>query len=187
MVYAGTSAGVIFRTIDGGNTWNNVYKAEAPIISIAFDSQNPSVVYFGVFQRGILKTTDAGEETEEITNKILTLNGNRQIFSVVTDPYHTNRLYAGTADGIIKSVDGGENWEELDILGSSKNFPIRCISINPQNSNELMYVAGKAIYKTTDGGERWSTFQLDTEKNVSRIIYDTKNPANVYATLRSFQ
>lgn len=186
IIYAGTSDGVIFKTIDGGSTWNNLYKADAPVTSIAFDSANSSVVYFGVFQRALLKGTNGGNQIEDITGNLSGLNGNQSLFKVVADPRQSGILYVGLGSGIAKSVDGGASWKNLNILGSSMNFPIRVLAINPQNSSEIIYVAGKAIYKSTDAGERWATFQLDTAKDVSGIVYNKNNPSIIYAGLRSF-
>ncbi|HAV11043.1 MAG TPA: hypothetical protein DCX32_00630 [Candidatus Moranbacteria bacterium] len=186
VLYAGTNEGVIFKTTDGGNTWNNIHKAEAPVTSIAFDSANSNVVYFGVFQRSLLKTSNGGVSVENITSKISGLDGNQSVFSVTTDPRSAGTLYAGLGNGIAKSVNGGENWVNLNTLGSSRNFPVRVLAVNPQNSSELIYVAGKAIYKSTDGGVQWSTFQLDTAKDVGGIVYNRNNPSIIYAGLRNF-
>jgi len=186
ILYAGTSQGVIFKTTDGGSTWNNLYKADAPVTSIAFDSSNSTIVYFGVFQRGLLRTSNGGSQVENITHILSGLGGNQNVFSVVADPRVSGTVYVGLSNGISKSVDGGATWTEINVLGSSKNFPARVIAVNPQNSKEIVYVAGKAIYKSVDGGSQWATFQLDAPKDISGIVYNKNNPSIIYAGLRNF-
>jgi len=184
VIYAGTSQGMIFKTTDAGTSWHNLYMAGAPVTSIAFDSADTSVVYFGVFQRDLLKTTNGGETIERITSNISSSSNSQSVFSVVADPGAPGTVYIGLAKGISKSTDGGKTWSNLNILESSKMFPIRAMAINPSNSSEMIYVSGKAV--SIDSGNQWSTFQLDTGKDVSSVVYNRSNPAIIYAGFRSF-
>ena len=185
IVYAGTSSGVIIKSTDGGQTWSSLKKADGPIISIAFDSANDSNVFFGVFQKGILETKDGGTNIDEAT-KGINLGWNiSSLNTLISDPYLSGVVYAGTKNGIFRrSADG--KWEELNIIESSKAFPIRAIAVNPLNSKEIIYSSAKAIYKSTDNGSSWSTFQLDTSKDISLLQYDSANTSKIYAGLRSF-
>ena len=81
---------------------------------------------------------------------------------------------------------GGDSWNAMNLIESSKAFAIRSIAINPKNSKEIMYSSAKALYKSTDSGVRWATFQLDTAKEISVLKYDVADPVKIYAGLRSF-
>jgi len=185
IIYAGTSAGVIFKTTDGGNTWENLAKADGPIIGIAFDSANSNHIFFGIFQKGILETKDGGKTVENITEKLGNTLGFKGVYTIVSDPYLSGVVYIGTEKGIYRRTQD-EKWNELNIIESSKAFPIRAIAINPGNSKEILYSSAKAIYKSTDSGATWATFQLDTAKEISVLRYDKTNPAKIYAGLRKF-
>jgi len=185
ILYAGTSEGFIIKTTDGGLTWVNLKKAEGPVISIALDVANSSHIFFGVFQRGILETKDGGTTIEDITKKIDPTRSTTKLYTIVADPQLPGVIYAGTENGIFRrSAD--ETWSALNIIGSSKAFPVRAISINPKNSKEIIYSSAKAIYKSVDGGVTWSTFQLDTAKEISVLRYDLTDSAKIYAGLRKF-
>lgn len=186
VIYVGTSAGAIFKTTDAGKSWHNLHRASAPVTSISFDSNDTSTVYFVAFRMGILKTSNGGEKIEEITENISMFGNSRSIFTAFADPVISGTVYLGTESGILKTSDGGKNWVGVNILESSKTFPIRVISINPYDSREILYVSGKAIYKSVDGGQKWSTFQLDSGKDVSSIVYNKDNPSIIYAGLRKF-
>jgi len=185
ILYAGTSEGVIIKTTDGGSTWVNLKKAEGPVVSIAFDAADDSHIFFGVFQKGILETKDAGKTIDDITKKIDPISSTASIDTVVADPYSAGVVYAGTDKGIFRRAQD-ETWSELNIIESSKAFPVRAISINPKNSKEIMYSSAKAIYKSVDEGVTWSTFQLDTDKEISVLRYDPMDSAKIYAGLRKF-
>jgi photosystem II stability/assembly factor-like uncharacterized protein len=188
ILYAGTSAGVIIKTTDAGKTWVNLKLNQIinkPIISIAFDAANDAHIFFGVFQTGVLETKNAGTTLEDITKKIDTVGSASSLYSLVADPYLAGVVYAGTGMGIFRRT-GGETWEALNLIQSSKAFPVRAIAINPRNSKEIMYSSAKAIYKSTDSGAKWATFQLDTSKDVSVLRYDQTDPTKIYGGMRSF-
>ena len=185
VMYAGTSEGVILKTSDSGKTWRNLKKAGGPIISIAFDNGNSGHVFFGVFQKGVLETNDAGETINDINEKMGNMRGSMSVYTIVSDPYLSGVVYVGTEKGIYRRSQD-EKWSELNIIESSKAFPIRAIAINPGNSKEILYSSAKAIYKSTDSGATWATFQLDTAKEISILRYDNVNPPKIYAGLRKF-
>jgi photosystem II stability/assembly factor-like uncharacterized protein len=96
--------------------------------------------------------------------------------SLVLDMNRNGVLYVGTAKGIFRSSDYAKTWEALNIIESSKKFPIGAIAVNPKNSSEIAYVAGLTLYKSVDGGIRWSTHSIASDKNVSFLRYDAYNP-----------
>ncbi|EKD58980.1 MAG: hypothetical protein ACD_56C00014G0001 [uncultured bacterium] len=188
ILYAGTSDGVIIKTIDGGQTWVNLKmenKTNSPIVSIGFDAANDAHVFFAVFQTGILETKNGGATLEDVTKQIDTIGNTSSVYTLTTDPYFGGIVFAGTANGVFRR-NGDGTWSSMNLIESSKAFPVRSIAVNPRNSKEIMYSSAKAIYKSTDGGARWATFQLDTSKEISAIRYDASNPARIYAGLRGF-
>lgn len=184
IIYAGTSAGVIIKSTNGGQTWANLKKVNGPVISIAFDAADSSHIFFGVFQKGVFETKDGGKNIDDITKNINTVGNTSNVYTLVADPNISGVVYAGTDKGIFRRAADG-TWDALNIIESSKNFPIRAIAINPKNSNEIIYSSAKAIYKSTDGGLRWYIFQLETAKEISVLRYDQINTSKIYAGLRS--
>lgn len=189
VLYAGTNEGVIVKTVDGGQTWVNLKKeanqATGPIVNIGFDSANDAHVFFAVFQAGVLETKNAGATIEDITSKIDTVGRTTSVYNLTVDPYLPGVVYVGTGAGIFRR-SGGDDWKSLNIIESSRSFPIRSIAINPKNSREIIFSSAKAIYKSVDSGATWSTFQLDTSKEISALRYDQSDPNRIYAGLRSF-
>lgn len=190
VLYAGTNEGVIIKSTDAGQTWVNLkiggdLNFNAPIVSIAFNFENDSHILFASYQRGILETKNGGQSFENINKQMDSVGNITTIYTLVSDPYLGGTFYVGTGSGIFKRSSDGK-WSSLNIIESSKAYPIRSIVVNPRNSREIMYSSAKAIYKSTDGGNKWSTFQLDTNKDISIIRYDTQNTGRIYAGLRNF-
>jgi photosystem II stability/assembly factor-like uncharacterized protein len=186
VLFAGTSEGVIIKTTDGGVTWTNIKKADGPVISIIFDSSDERHVFFAIFEVGVLETKDGGKMIEDISRKIDTKSNTTSVYSLAGDPSSAGVVYVGTGSGIFKKTGAGDLWEAVNIIESSKAFPIRAIAINPTNSKEIMYASAKALYKSTDGGTQWATFQLDTTKEIGVLKYDQTDPTKLYGGLRKY-
>jgi photosystem II stability/assembly factor-like uncharacterized protein len=197
VVYAGTSAGSVIKSTDGGMTWKNVTTATAPVTQILFDRSNPSFVMLVLFQKGTSVSQDEGAtftehlpKSESITRNPLT--GAEEsvvpdsILTVVPDPNRGGVFYAGAKNGLFRSEDSGTTWKPLDIIETSKKFPIRAIAVNPKNSQEIVYASGQAFYKSIDGGVKWATTDLPIARGVSHLLYNPDNPAEIYFTLRKF-
>lgn len=184
IVYAGTSEGMIIKTINGGKTWKNLTKIRGAITTIGFDSANESDVYFLAFNDTIFRTKDGGGKFEDLSEGLGSGFFDGKPFFLVTDPNASGKVYAGMSNGFLGGNKFGDKFEALNVIESSKKFPIRALAVNPQNSKELFYSSAQVIYKSTDEGKTWSTFQLDTTRAGSQLKYDPKNPNIVYLGLR---
>ncbi len=186
-LYAGTSAGVIFRTTDGGQTWGSLQSIGAPVLSLVFDASGDTF-YALSSAKGIFRSRDGGatfdalpEKSKSSVTKTLP-----EATSVATDPSRSGVVYAGTKDGLFRSSDFGSSWEEVSVLESSKKFPIRSVAIDPRSSNTIIYGAALAVYKSTDGGATWSVYQLDSNRAVGTIRFSPSDSNMIFLGLRTF-
>ena len=185
-IFVGTNSGVIFKTSNGGLSWDNLYSTKGTVAKIIFSENNRNDIYFLIYKKGVLVADNDGSNFREISDKKGKLKSHT-VYSFEADKNISGALYVGTDKGLFKSADYGITFEEIDILASSKNFPIRAIAVNPFNSNEIIYSAAQAIYKSSDGGEEWSTYQLNTTKSVSDIKFNMSSSNIVFAGFRSFK
>ena len=130
IVYAGTTAGGLWRTTDAGANWTNL-SADIPsggISGIVIDPINPNIIY------------------------ILTGDGDSNIGGFVQD-FDYMRL----SIGVLKSTNGGSNWTKMgDFPGANYSglLGYRLI-MHPANNNILYACTNQGIYATTNGGETW--------------------------------
>jgi photosystem II stability/assembly factor-like uncharacterized protein len=194
-LYAGTSAGVVFRTTDGGQTWGSLESVGAPALSLAFDASGDTF-FILASGKGIFRSRDGGATFEAIPGASKNSRDSRdrdaltktspEATSIATDPSRSGTLYAGTKTGLFRSSDFGDAWEEISVIESSKKFPVRAVAVNPRNSNELMYSAALAVYRSIDGGKTWSVYQLNADRAVGTIRYDVSDSNVIYLGLRTF-
>lgn len=209
VLYAGTSTGVIIKSTNGGATWDNIGVAKGPVTKILFEKGAPEKIALLVLEKGVDISMDGGKtwnvEAEEgrasgapRENSYEKQNAgsapSKSAFSqkpegmtaLAGDVARPGTLYAGAKNGIFRSRDSGKTWEALDIIESSKKFPVRALAVNPANANEIVYASGNAFYRSVDGGVKWSTTQLEINRTVNVIEYDPIRPEILYFALRKF-
>lgn len=195
VVYAGTSGGVIIRSDNGGETWRNFGIAKGPVTDIYPHPNRGDAFIAAVYGIGTIRTIDGGKKyIESQSNDFpsdprnanqITSTGN--VLTIAPDPLRPEVLYAGMQGGMFRTEDYGKTWQNIDIIESSRKFPIRAMSVNPTNSNEIAYSAGDTFYRSTDAGKSWLTTRLQSDKAASVIAYDWKNPSVIYVGLRKIK
>jgi len=199
ILYAGTSAGVIIKSVDGGGTWKNLALVKGPVTKIALQRGEKERVALLILNQGVITSTNGGTTWNDLTKIAGASSASNQnsvvdapettpqgIISLAGDPTDANVFYIGSTTGLFKSTDSGKTWTTLPIIESSKNLPIRAIAINPNNSLEISYAAGQAFYKSLDGGTHWATTQLEIDRGVSTLQYSKSQPGVLYFTLRKY-
>jgi photosystem II stability/assembly factor-like uncharacterized protein len=199
-VLAATSTGVAVESLDSGATWKNVTTFSGPVTQIIFLDTAPGVVMALVQGKDILVSRDNGLTWPQKETGILPVieplklgEGNSEEVApvvptkqntLVPDQANPGVLYTGTNEGLYRSQDYGATWQEVTILESSKEFPIRAVAVNPKNNQEIVYTAGSALYRTLDGGRAWSTTKLDITRPVRILQFDPQNQNTLYLGLK---
>jgi photosystem II stability/assembly factor-like uncharacterized protein len=170
----------IFRTLDGGKTWNCMGLQQTRTIHrVIVHRDNPDIVWVASLgsaygpndDRGVFKTTDGGKTWR----KSLFVNNLTGCAELVADPRNPNKLIAamweyqrwpwffksgGKGSGLYISYDGGDTWSrrtEKDGLpaGELGRFGLAIAPSNPDVVYALVEAKDNALYKSTDGGQNW--------------------------------
>jgi len=185
-IYVATATGGVFKSTNGGTSWDPVFDRVDAMMSIGairVAPSNANVVWVGTGEAnnrqssswgdGVYKTTDAGK-----TWKNMGLKETRSIARIVIDPGNYDIVYVAAAGhlwgsnperGVFKTTDGGQSWKK--ILYVDENTGATDLVIDPMNPL-ILYAAtyqhqrkawgfngggpGSAIYKTIDGGATWT-------------------------------
>ncbi len=159
IIYIGSPSGGIWKSTDGGSSWNQPTTDKLPSIgvsAIAVDYANTDVIYIGTgdcdasdtYSNGVLKSTDGGL-TWNATGLSWSLTQTRKISKLLMDPINHLILYATTNNGIFKTTDGGATWN-LILPGGFRDMEFK-----PGNAN-VIYICGTAFHKSEDAGATWT-------------------------------
>lgn len=166
----------IFRTCDGGNTWQQVlYLTDSTGASdLCINPKNPEIIYAAMWERtrrpsyqsyggntsGIWRSADGGNTWTELRNGLPKGNVGRIGIDISgSNPlvlYATYTDSTGYLDGIYKTTNGGDNWSRTAELGENASYWwwFSEIDVDPVNP-DIAYVSGFLAYKTTNGGVSW--------------------------------
>ncbi len=149
--------GGIFRTINGGETWEKLIGDEG-FGAVTISKSNPDIVY-AIGNTHIFRSSSGGNDWERLENQNEICWGPPGIFpgsaiSAVVDPNDPEKLWVNNyGGGNFVSIDGGKSWQN-----SSKGYTgadIRDVSINANKPN-IIYSAGRSgPFVSYDGGNNW--------------------------------
>lgn len=184
-VYAATSDNLLLKSRDGGGSWKNVFKAEAPIIQIEMDRSDSNLVYILDDDGNVARSKDAGENFSKITPaNSNTMFSSAGIKVIKIDPGTSGGVYVAGSNGIFRSSNSGDKWEKVRTLNDPENEPVTTLAINPQDSKKIVYGSSQAAYESVDGGDSWTAFQFDVSRSINVLEYNPQNPDVVWAGFR---
>jgi photosystem II stability/assembly factor-like uncharacterized protein len=152
--------------------------------------------YFGATGGGVWKTTDAGSNWKNVSDKFF----GSSIGAVEVAPSNDNIVYVGEGEnsmrgnvseglgGMWKSEDAGKTWKNI---GLKDGRHITNIMIHPDDANTVWVgVMGhlfgpnkeRGIFKSTDGGKTWkNVLFINEQTGCSDLVMDPGNPSVLYA------
>ena len=172
---ARTRCAGVFRTTDGGATWEKVlYVSERTGANeIAMDLSDPNVLYAtmwtaerkpwtmisGSEEGGIYKTTDGGDTWTELTNGLPTgMIGRTGISVSAANPQRVWALVEARDGGVYRSDDAGASFELINDDRELQNRPWYYMHIYADPVDvDRVYVVSRYFHRSDDAGE---TFDL---------------------------
>ena len=193
-VYITAGINGIDRSEDGGKTWQTMDIGLLGSMDksgflgyvgcLTINPQNPSILYAGMLNGMYRGSSDQGHWIAEN----LGIPENYGIDSIVIDPKTTTTIYAGAthvnanlSDGIIlRSVNGGDNWEVIKTGLQMDNFVK--LALNPINTDIIYAGIDEGIYKSIDGGKNWILLKMGIQyPHILSLAIDPMSPNIIYA------
>lgn len=162
----------IFRSKDGGTTWQNVLfvNEEVGAVDLLLDPNNPRILFATTWRikrtpyslesggdgSGLWKSTDGGDTWKEITRSKGLPKATVGIIGITVSPVNSDRMWAiieADDGGVFRTDDGGLNWSRTS---EDRNLRQRAwyytrIYAHPKNLDEV-FVVNVDFLRSTDGG-----------------------------------
>lgn len=167
IIYAGTPAGGLWKTTNGGASWapKSDHLASLAISGIVVTPSSPNTIYiltgdgdasnpntfvsqFGYARTsvGVYKSTNGGDTWTHLPLPIL---GDYYGYELIQNPSNLLELFAATSEGLYKTINGGLTWE-LEVVGNFTDVVYR-----PGASNVVVAAGTGVIWRTIDSGFSW--------------------------------
>lgn len=197
-VYGPNQQRGVFRTKDGGKTWQKVLYRDnkTGAIDLVLDPSNPRIMYAALWEFfrtpyslssggpgcGLFKSTDGGDTWNEISRNKGLPKGVLGKIGVAVSPARHDRLWAiieAKDGGVFRSDDGGETWHRVNEERRLRQraFYYSRIYADPKDA-ETVYVLNTAFYRSVDGGKTYSSIRVPHGDNHDLWI-DPENPARM--------
>ncbi len=159
ILWAGTDDGLIQVTTDGGDNWKKIelddirgIPATAYVNDIRADLYDANTVYvaldnhkYGDFKPYLIKSTNLGKSWTSLAGS---LPEKHLVWRIVQDHVNKDLMFLGTEFGVFFTVDGGEQWVELD--GGMPTISTRDVQIHRTENDLIAGTFGRGIYILDD-------------------------------------
>ena len=187
----------VFRSTDGGATWTKtLFKdADTGAIDLAFQPDNPDVVYASLWQTrrppwnvyppsngpggGLYKSVDGGRTWTALAGRGLPASPGH--IGLATTPARPNRVYAlvdAAEGGLYRSDDAGATWSKVsgDKRIWQRGWYFGGVTADPRNADRV-WVCDTILLRSDDGGAHFLPLKGDpTGDDYHSLWIDPANP-----------
>ncbi len=161
-IFAGTAGRGLFKSVNGGNSWDKVFSGlpyGCTITAIALSPKygTDETVFVGTRQYGLYKSLDGGGTWMAVSS--LSMSG---IFTLAFSPnfLNDNFLYATGTNGntLYRSSDLGDSWQSFTVMGAASPYLIS-MAFSPRFAiDSTMFLGGNdtfGVFRSQTAGTEW--------------------------------
>jgi photosystem II stability/assembly factor-like uncharacterized protein len=144
--------GIIYRSTDGGNSWQQVMTSTVSnrstyIASIVFYQANPNIILAADELSRVFRSTDGGDTWTIVKEQDPDYSG--QYLAV--DPTVPDEIYLGGGLGYVgKSTDGGQTWTDIDDSfrqGTPDELGASALAVASNEAGQTFWASFIELYK----------------------------------------
>ena len=160
-ICVGTVGAGIWRSPDGGGSWERVRPSRYPendVRALAVHPQEPNVLYAGT-DSGIYRSEDRGANWQHLDSPMNSMH----TWALAIDPVEPDTIFAGTKpSAVFRSRDAGQRWEKLsvDLVEECPAVVIPRVTalvVDPEDHHTVwLGVEVDGVHRSLDGGDTWT-------------------------------
>src|SRR6516164_8918578 len=161
--WCGTHRGGVFRSDDGGGSWQSVGLAGRLIMAVTASAVERDVVWVGTEPSEVWRSADAGTTWEQ-TRPLETLSSSPEwsfpprpethhVRWIAAHPIDPKRLWVAIEAGaLVSTIDGGRTWRDRVPGGP---WDTHELAIHRNAPETLRVSAGDGYFESDDAGATW--------------------------------
>jgi photosystem II stability/assembly factor-like uncharacterized protein len=172
--------GFLMRSLDGGDNWRviDMNRQLGPILDVKFFDENIGFVFAGTdadTQKSnalILMTRDGGTTWKKVYQSTRPFEitwkasfPSRNVGYVTIQNYNPDKAVSKRV--VAKTTDGGETWQEIDLVD---DFAVRQFGVAFIDDNIGWVGTTTSGFQTTDGGKSWAKVEMGRAVNKIRLL-----------------
>ena len=170
----------IYKSIDGGNTWEKLTKGlpdKMGKTDVSVSGANSKRVYViaEAEKGGLFRSDDGGKSFKRMNSDRVLIARSWYYIHVFADPQDENVVYVLNAP-FMKSTDGGKSFNNMSVPHGDNHG----LWINPFNNQNMINANDGGANISFNGGKSWSTQKNQPTAQFYRVITDNRFPYFVY-------
>lgn len=160
-IFVASYPGGLFCSTDGGKTFRDKNGITPSVVvddpfrqgyyTFAFNPANTSEMWLGTWGRGIFKSYNAMGLDVPANGKDMTMLG-KHVYQILVDPIDGDMVYAATEEGVFRTIDGGDTWE--DFSAGLDTTQVRTIDMTADGTL-ICGTLGYEVYYYDQWQKRW--------------------------------
>lgn len=171
--FIGGSGRTIVKTTDGGTYWQAVYESGVYNWSCFYDIAfcNETTGFAVGDYTSLKKTTDGGDSWFGVE-----LGNDFNLSSIEFFNENIGYIFGASNEYVIKTIDGGENWEIIEYPTGLENLEIEDVQFADETTGYIFGNTGYpnsdgVICKTTDAGNTWESIHTDYSAYTGKVDF----------------
>ncbi len=183
---SGGNGSDIFKTTDGGKTWNALTGGlpakpfGRAALALAPSEPNKLIAIVEAEKTGLFMSNDGGQHWKQQSAIVNVVSRPFYFSCLVVDPKDANRVYR-PGYGFSYSDDGGNSFADG---GFTVHSDMHALWINPQYTNQMYLGTDGGVYMSTDRGASWLLLASLPVPQFYHVAFDNKMPYNIYGGLQ---
>jgi photosystem II stability/assembly factor-like uncharacterized protein len=203
--WCGTQRGGVFRSDDGGRSWQPIGLAGRLIMTVASSPVTRDELWAGTGPSEVWRSGDAGNSWEQTSNLETLPSSPEWSFPPKPETHHVRwiachprepgRLWVAIEAGaLVSTIDGGRTWRDRVPGGP---FDTHELAIHRKAPDSLRVSAGDGYYESHDAGATWQSpsvgldvgylrsVAIDCERSDVVVVSASSGPYSAYMAGRS--
>ncbi|HET9741305.1 MAG TPA: glycosyl hydrolase [Terriglobales bacterium] len=187
---SGGPGGGIFKSTDGGDTWNEISPTSAKglpekpygRIAIAVAPSQPQTVYAMVESKAsaLYRTDDGGQSWKKLDASQYMVWRPFYFSNLIVDPKNPNKIFKVDLV-LLLSVNGGESFSAVS---NQAHGDFHDVWIDPDDTNIIFATDDGGLWRSFDGGSRWEHEMNLPVSQFYHVSMDNDIPYHVYGGLQ---